>query len=114
MTTTVEHLLRGIEKAGRGAALARALKQRSGKPISPGNVNDWLHRRRPCPLHIAANLAEYLNLPASAGVLAAAQDKLGKAIACLLAGAVATLFSGATADAQAAGVGGLMPAHDNV
>lgn len=41
---TLEALGRAVEAAGGQAALARALAERSGRPVRQGHVWSWMHR----------------------------------------------------------------------
>lgn len=93
--------------SGSDGKLARHLE------VSPGNVSDWRHGRRPCPIDCVADMAAIAGLPVSRVVEEALiernagtprGERLAKALGKALAGVVATLciFGTAVPDARAA------------
>lgn len=92
--------------AGSDYKLAKAIE------ASEGNVNDWRHGRRPCPLHFQASMAVIAGVDARELVWQAVKAKMkGKAkqqAGNALLGVLATLAGfGASAAALGAGNHGL-------
>lgn len=92
-----------IAIAGSGSQLARSLDRGPGSRVTPGNVNDWLHDRRKCPikhLHAIGVLIGRNPLQLIAEVHA---ERVEKSLASVLCGALAMLLiCGAAGDARSA------------